>query len=234
MPAEILEWDTAFFGFKVARVRDRALTPEAARRIDAWCAQEGVRCVYFLCGAEDGATVRNAEDHGYRLADIRMTFRWAARNGVSGALGAVRTARPEDVPALEAISRECYQDTRFYNDPGFPRDRVVALYETWIRRSVEGWADAVLVAEDQRGPAGYVTCHGPDRRIGLVGVGAEARGAGVGRTLVGRALEWFAARGAAEVVVPTQGRNYAAQRLYQRCGFAIHSVELWLHKWRLL
>ena len=31
--------------------------------------------------------------------------------------------------------------------------------------------------------------------------------------------------------VVTQGRNYSAQRLYQRCGFITQSTELWYHKW---
>ena len=27
------------------------------------------------------------------------------------------------------------------------------------------------------------------------------------------------------------GRNYAAQRLFQKCGFITKSTELWYHKW---
>jgi hypothetical protein len=33
------------------------------------------------------------------------------------------------------------------------------------------------------------------------------------------------------VQVITQGRNYAAQRLYQRAGFVTRKTELWYHKW---
>lgn len=234
MPAEILEWDTAFFGFRIARVPGGALTPESAAEIDAWCAGEGVRCLYLLCQAEDTVTIRAAEDHGYHLVDVRTTLRWQPGADPDEAAGPARPARPEDLPALQAISRECYHDTRFYNDSGFPRPLVTSLYETWIRRSVEGWADAVLVTEDQLGPTGYVTCHRQGRRIGLVGVASRARGEGVGRTLVGSALGWFQARGAPEVSVSTQGRNAAALRLYQRCGFLVETVELWYHKWRRL
>jgi hypothetical protein len=31
----------------------------------------------------------------------------------------------------------------------------------------------------------------------------------------------------------TQGRNLAAQRLYQRTGFLIRDLQLWYHKWYL-
>lgn len=234
VPAEILDWDTKFFGFRIGRVRHGVLTPTAADAIDEWCAREGVRCLYLLCRGDDLTTSRVAEAHGYHLADIRVTLRWAPEQDTGGQRGEVRPARPEDVPALVAIAQEAFRNTRFYNDPNFPRDRVKALYETWTRKSVEGWADAVLVAEDEAGPAGFITCHLQGSRIGLVGVEEQSRGGGVGQTLVRRAQDWFRERGAAEVLVATQGGNAAAQRLYQRCGFLTHAVELWYHKWRLI
>ena len=34
-----------------------------------------------------------------------------------------------------------------------------------------------------------------------------------------------------QVHVVTQGRNYSAQRLYQRAGFIIDNIETYYHKW---
>lgn len=231
MPADILDWDSGFFGFRIARVRPGVLTPEDAGQLDAWCAREKVRCLYLLCPADHTASIRVAEDHGYRLMDLRTTWRWQPGTEAAKASVLARPARPEVGPALEAISRECYHDTRFYNDPGFPRPLVTRLYETWIRRSVEGFADAVLVTDDHAGPSGYITCHREGWRIGLVGVAERARGQGVGQALVAGALEWFKDRQAPEVLVVTQGRNAAALRLYQSSGFVLESIALWYHKW---
>ena len=47
------------------------------------------------------------------------------------------------------------------------------------------------------------------------------------------ALDWFATQGVEKVTVVTQGRNGAAQRLYQRCGFVTGSIHLWYHKWNV-
>ena len=117
-----------------------------------------------------------------------------------------------------------------------PPEQCSALYQTWIRRScLEDYADAVWVAEIAGQPAGYVTCHldqqAKDGSIGLVGIAEQARGQKVGEQLVKRALDWFAGQGMATVSVVTQGSNIAAQRLYQKCGFASRSLQLWYHKW---
>jgi dTDP-4-amino-4,6-dideoxy-D-galactose acyltransferase len=240
-PCKVLEWDTAFFGFRVARVREEVLTDEIVRQIDAWCHQAGVRCLYFLARADDANTMRLAEDDGFRLVDIRITFgyrsTWAVRGTGNSAdcTALVRRVCPEDIGLLKAIARKAYQDTRFYFDANFPRHLSELLYETWIERSCEGYADAVLVAQLDGVPVGYISCHLDDEphtgRIGLVGVSSQVRGRGVGRTLVSSALEWFQNQGTQEVLVVTQGRNYAAQRLYQRCGFLTQAVQLWYHKW---
>lgn len=239
-PCELLQWDTAFFGFRIARVCGDVLVPERIDQIDAWCRQNGIRCLYFLARSDDATTTRLAEDNGFRLVDIRMTL--ACQN--SGSINAardcpghiqVRYAHPEDVPILQAIARESYCDTRFYYDANFPRQLCELLYKTWITLSCEGYADEVLIAILDGVPVGYVSCH-LDRehgagRIGLVGVSNRVRGQGVGQMLVRSALDWFATQGVQEVTVVTQGRNCAAQRLYQRCGFWTQTVQLWYHKW---
>jgi dTDP-4-amino-4,6-dideoxy-D-galactose acyltransferase len=148
---------------------------------------------------------------------------------------AVRQHRDDDVDALGAIARESHTDTRFYADPGFPNDRCDDLYDVWIRRSCEGWAQVVLVPDEIGSPAAYITVHADDalRRgsIGLVAVASHARGRSLGATLVRGAVAWSHARGLQSISVVTQGRNVAAQRVFQQCGFRTAAVGLWFHKW---
>jgi len=234
-PCELLEWDTEFFGFRIARVAGDSLTAERVAAIDAWCRQQRVDCLYFLSRSNDPGTTRLAEENRFRLVDIRITLRHLGEHHGSVAAESVRAASPKDVPILQAIAGDSYQDSRFYFDSSFPKHLSKALYETWIQRSCEGYADAVLVAEAGGDLTGYVTCHvdhiSGQGKIGLLGVSSRARGQGVGLTLVSAALDWFRSRRIAPVSVVTQGRNHDAQRLYQRCGFLTHSVELWYHKW---
>jgi dTDP-4-amino-4,6-dideoxy-D-galactose acyltransferase len=239
--AEVLPWDSEFWGFRIARATFHTLTRKRAQDVDGWCLDHAVRCLYFLARADDASTPRAAEAWGSRFVDIRMTFGQRRPLALSESRSAaeitptIRPNRPEDLPLLARISRQSYQDSRFYYDGGFPRDRCDLLYETWIANSCRGYADLVLVAELADEPAGFITCH-LDRehqggRIGLVGVSRHAQGQGLGHSLVGEALRWLWLQGARQATVVTQGRNTSAQRLYERCGFVTDAVELWYHQW---
>jgi len=243
-PCELLRWDTAFFGFRVARVRADRLDPARAEQIDRWCIDNDIGCLYFLACSTDASTCRAAEDNHYRLVDIRVTLTNKEPDQAQWRLAAaepsdavVRQVQSQDVQVLVDLACKSHRDSRFYYDLNFPPRLSEALYETWMKRSCDGYADAVLVAELDESVVGYVSCH-LDRehlggRIGLAGVAGGAQSQGVGQKLVDHALEWFAAHGAREVSVVTQGRNCAAQRLYQRCGFLTQQTELWYHKWYL-
>jgi dTDP-4-amino-4,6-dideoxy-D-galactose acyltransferase len=238
-PCEHLPWDSDFWGGTIGRVRGHTLSEKLREQIEGWARACDVSCLYFLARSDDPQTTRLAEDAGFHLVDIRLTLDRPVPEIVTPPSDrdavAVHEVRAADVPRLEAIAANSYHDTRFYADPGFPRDRCDALYRTWIKRSCDGYADAVLVADVEGEPAGYISCHLDDAagigHIGLVGVSPRAQGSGIGGLLVARALQWFAAHSPGRVLVVTQGRNYAAQRLYQRNQFRTCEVQLWYHKW---
>ena len=225
LPCALLEWDTEFWGVRVGRVTEDAPGFEA---VDAWAHENEAACLYFLCPDEPGAAIR-AEEAGYRLTDVRVEL----SRPVGEEASSLRAARPEDEEPLRRMARANHRITRFYADPNFPEDRCDDLYETWIRRSLEGWADAVLVAESEGRPAGYVSLHDRDGTgsIGLIGVDPDARGRQLGRELVLGGVAWCADRGLAEVTVVTQGRNVPALRTFESCGFRTTDVGLWFHKW---
>jgi dTDP-4-amino-4,6-dideoxy-D-galactose acyltransferase len=231
-PCELLPWDTEFWGARIGRVAGGGMTAARAEEVDAWARENGVRCLYFLADGEDTGAAHAAENAGYRLMDVRTEL---ARAASPEPAEGVRPFRPSDLEALRAIARESHRQTRFYADPGFPDERCDDLYDVWITRSTEGWADAVLVAESAGRPAGYVSCHADEDEgngsIGLIAVAEWARGAGLGATLVRAAVDWCADRALGEIRVVTQGRSVPALRLYERCGFTAASVGLWFHKW---
>jgi dTDP-4-amino-4,6-dideoxy-D-galactose acyltransferase len=226
-PCELAAWDSEFWGVRIGRVLGGRLDPAA---VDAWAAAHGVDCLFFLSDDEPG-TAAMAEDAGFRLMDVRVELaRATSAEGTSA-----RRARDEDVAALRRIARSSKWTTRFYADPRFPDARCDDLYEVWLERSYEGWADVVLVVDARGVAAGFVACHA-DRAesrgsIGLISVDESARGRGLGQQLVLGAVSWAAREGLERMTVVTQGRNIDAQRLFQRSGFRTESIALWFHKW---
>jgi ribosomal protein S18 acetylase RimI-like enzyme len=232
----VLDWDSAFFGLRVATAGEGPLAPAEMEQAMKWCEARSIDCLYLLVDASDLATLRSCAEHGFRTVDIRMTYELVfdrARPSTATPPG-IRAARESDIPALRAIASVSHTDSRFYSDGGFDRARCDELYATWIEKSCRGWADVVFVAEHDRAPAGYLSCHAREGRrgeIGLVGIAESAQGRGLGRALVQSGLGWFTERGLERATVVTQGRNVAAQRLYQSAGFRTSSVQLWHHRW---
>jgi dTDP-4-amino-4,6-dideoxy-D-galactose acyltransferase len=230
---QLLDWDSEFFRFRIARLRQSELTPLILSDVFDWCDREEVRCLYFLVSAGSSRIIELAEASGFRMADIRITLvRELGAN--AGSTKSVRAFRESDLASLRAIAAVSHRDSRFYNDLGFPDQRCDELYQTWIERSCRGYADSVLVAEHCLEPAGYVSCHlesGGIGNIGLLAVADGSRGLGLGRELVAGALGFLEKAGCQRVTVVTQGRNCPAQRLYQNCGFRSATVELWYHRW---
>jgi dTDP-4-amino-4,6-dideoxy-D-galactose acyltransferase len=230
-----LDWDSEFFGFGVAAVKGVRFTPESITEIVPWCEAHQVRCLSFLADSTDLEKVWLAENNGFHLVDLRLTLVNEHMAVDAGKWDdTVRPARPADIEPLKEIAGASHHDSRFYSDPGFPKGRADELYRTWIEKSCRGYADAVLVAEHEGRPAGYISCHldSPNTgRIGLLAVGPSAQGKGVGSKLVNGVLLWFVEKGVQRVTVVTQGRNVVAQHLYQRCGFTTYSVQLWYHRW---
>jgi RimJ/RimL family protein N-acetyltransferase len=213
---------------RIGRVLGGRLQPGL---VDAWAREHDVACLYFLARDEAGVAAA-AEDAGFRLMDVRVEL---ARSSAGGERAQLREAVPEDEAVLRRFAREHHRITRFYSDRHFPDERCDDLYETWIARSLAGWADVVLVAELEGRPVGYMTVHADQAAgrgsLGLSSVASEVRGQGLGHALVRGAVGWCRERDLGEVTVVTQGRNVPALRVFERCGFRICDVALWFHKW---
>lgn len=232
-----LEWDSDFFGKRIASVCTETVTGGLLGAAVQKGIEERIDCLYLLLPAEDSSMVREAEASGFHMADIRMTLSKSITpdKSIWQPLSAdIRLSKSEDVPYLSLIAAAGHTDSRFYSDPGFPNELCDRLYATWIEKSCNGYAQAVLVADQNGQATGYTSCHiNPDGsgQIGLVGVSADFQGQGLGKRLIAESLRWFASQGCSMVFVVTQGKNVGAQRLYQKNGFLTSSLQLWYHRW---
>ena len=228
-----LPWDSEFFGVRIARLTPSRLTPDSVSGAFEWCRANRIDCLYFLADSDHRETVQLAQSSAFQFVDIRATL---VHHGAPQAHlrdPAIRPFQPADLAPLQSIARASHHDSRFFFDGRFPEHRCEDLFETWITRSCQGWAQAVFVAECEGAAAGYCTCHveSGSGSIGLVALAPHAQGHGLGRRLIRAALSWFSSQAIATVKVVTQGRNARGQRLYQECGFVTESVMLWFHKW---
>lgn len=234
---ENLPWDSDFFGIRIGRARANRATASLIIEIDSWSKAENVACVYFLADSSDPETLRLLQQNGYAFVDVRACFGQSVRDSNAAAQRqswSVREAKERDIPALRALAAKSHHQTRFYSDGRFPACKCDELYQVWIEKSCRGWAAQVFTCDGKNGPGAYLTCNQPTPgvgEIGLVAVGEDLQGQGVGRSLVRHALSWFVASGTEQVEVTTQGCNVAAQRLYEECGFRVRSANFWFHKW---
>ena len=233
---KVLEWDSAFFSRKIACLYDAGLLLGCAAEFHKWVADNKVDCVYFLAQAADIEPIRLAESQGFKLVDLRLTLSQDLDvcQVASDARSLIRKVERRDIAELKKIAGISHRGSRFYRDGNFNAARCDNLYETWIEKSCDGFADAVFIVELEKTAAGYITCHlqgSTGASIGLLGISESLRGQGVGRSLVTTALAWLREQGRKSVSVATQGHNISAQKLYQRCGFVSQMTEIWYHYW---
>jgi dTDP-4-amino-4,6-dideoxy-D-galactose acyltransferase len=233
-----LDWDSQFFGLRIARVSKDALFNKDLKEILMWCKQHSIDCLYLLTTFEDKFTLRQIENNNFQIVDIRITFKKTIeRNDTSSIKNpffSIRIAQDKDISLLRLIAKRAHRDSRFYFDSKFPDNLCDLLYEEWIEKSCKGYADKVFVAIIKEKPVGYISCDlltNHIGQIGLLGVDEKHQGKGIGSALINAAIRWFFEKGVRSVIVVTQGRNINAIQFYQAKGFIISQLQLWYHKW---
>lgn len=236
MTYDLLDWDSALFGYGVARVGapapDVAQVDEVLGRLRG----QGIRLVYWPVAQALPEPV--VARWGGLLADLRTTFSVDLQ-----ALPAEFLAPPGRIVPyepgmpmsdLEALAIQSGEYSRFAVDPRVPRDGFEAVYTAWIANSVnKSLAREVLVLPAGSRLAGMITLGDKAGRgdIGLIAVDRAFRGKGHGEALVRAAQAWFAANAYRYGQVVTQGRNAAACHLYRKCGYTVETVEHFYHFW---
>ena len=236
----LLKWDTGFFGFPIAQISQGRLNQKIMERANMFCRENQIRLLQFKCDAHHRPSILIAEENDFHFADVRMIYRQKLTEMSSSRLTLpedfnIRLARDSDCVQLREIVRNLYTLSRYYFDTNFPREKVQKFYQDWIEKAVHGCLDdlAWVICEDEKIIGFCSVSLGKERRarIGLFGVDPSLVGQGLGSLLLQDVLVMLADRSVEQVSVVTQGRNYFAQRLYQKMGFLIDRIEIYYHRW---
>lgn len=234
-----MDWDSDFWGFPVAYLSSRYLTENIMHRIEKAVKREEFRLIEYLCNCHDNRSVEIAERNNFHFTDIRLSFEKRIEEGFEYDLPDGITfseAKEKDIPMLKEISKDLYQDSRYFFDENFDRNKVQRFYQLWIKRAVLGEYDDVCFCLYEKGlPLGFcsIKYNVPSKSasIGLFGLARRYQGRGLGKVLLFMVFSQLRKKNIVRIDVVTQGRNYAAQRLYQKAGFLTKATELWYHKW---
>lgn len=233
----LLAWDSEYWGFPVARINGSKLSEGTVKEVIRWCGKHKIRCLYFAADGTCAGTLQAARNHGFRFVDVRVDMQVGASYVAPATRtdGECREARREDLSAMARLARTAHEDTRFFKDTNFDRQKAAEIYALWIARDFREHKVFAATAADTPGSVlGYATANMAENetgRIGLVAVSPAARGRGLGHLLVKNAVAWCQSCGAKGVRVATQGTNVAALRLYEGYGFRVAEVKVWFHRW---
>ena len=234
----ILKWDSSFWGFSVAFLSSRHLTENILYRVNLFIKRNKIRLVEYLCNCHDKLSVNLAEKNDFQFKDIRLTYEKSIKkiknlklkNGMY-----FSTASKKDISKLRKIGKDIYLDSRYYFDDNFKKSKVQEFYMNWVEKSVKKtFDDECYILLKKKNPIAYCSIkylNNKESNIGLIGVDPEESGKGNGQIILNKVFNALYKKGIKRLSVASQGRNYSAQRLYQKAGFLTSSTELWYHKW---
>jgi dTDP-4-amino-4,6-dideoxy-D-galactose acyltransferase len=234
-----LDWDSSFFGFRVARINPKTLNATALKKIIEQLREHEVTLAYWSPDCSD----TEAQAAGYSadgcLADKKITYvselSKLLESPVRGSGQAIEYEGDANNLELEELAIQSGIYSRFKIDPMFPDAKFRELYRTWMRKSISGeLADAVFVIPRTDGKIiGMVTVGHTNGRgqIGLIAVAPGERGKGYGRILMGTAHKFLKSSRYEYSQVVTQMENVSACRLYEICGYQAEKCENVFHFW---
>jgi RimJ/RimL family protein N-acetyltransferase len=231
-PADLLPWDTEFFGFRIGRVHPGRFDPIA---IDAWRRENHIRCLYYQADLADTVSIHSAETLGFQFMDLRSEFFMPLPHTALVNLDFdIRRASLDDLPAIRRISTGIFTNSRFYRDPHFSRSRLDEMYNIWVEKHLRTLNTGLWVAEGSGGIVGFVTANEISSlrvQISLLGVVPAYRGKGLALSLNNTVINHYSGLSFTALEAITQASNHSTFQLNFRCGMKLVRQPAWYHGW---
>lgn len=233
-----LSWDTKFFGWKIGSISLSSPVEKDVNSLINEGKKQKFSLLYVFLPGKYSRRKKVLNQYGGVLVDKKVTFK---RRLVSDD---VHPFSPDPhihsyfhhktTKQLNRLAYEAGHMSRFYKDRRIPRMLYRKLYETWVRKSLNGKiADNVLVYQDQGVILGFITYQIQNSvgKIGLVAVSRKTRGKAIGTKLMRHVFYELKQRKIKNVYVVTQLGNKSACAFYLKNGYHVYKKEYVFHFW---
>jgi len=233
---KILDWDSRFFGYKVASVQASDLKHDKLVKILSDLKKESCKLVYCFVDPADEVTNNTIHKLSGMLVDEKVTYYIQGfeenHSLTSGQIQPYTITYPSARIKDLALQSGIY--SRFKVDPGFRNNEYENLYTEWIVKSVDkSFADEILVYFDDNEEKGFISLSAKNNigSIGLLAVDERERGKSIGKKLINATFVYFINNAVGEIEVVTQKANRTACAFYESQGFKVKSITNVYHIW---
>lgn len=229
-----LEWDSNFFGYKVALIENE--NGDSLIDLLSVLKKGHYKLAYlFAPPSETGLNVEAAANSGIQV-DTRMVLNQQLEQEYQLPAGVEFYASAFAEPELEELAIRSGIYSRFASDPRIGIEKFKELYTIWLRRSLlKETANETIVCRKDKKIIGFITLSidtgARIAKIGLVAVAEGMEGKGIGTKLIGACKHYAYKMNCQQLEVVTQKRNESAMGLYIKNGFKTKEELNTFHFW---
>lgn len=232
----ILDWDSQFFGYKIACMKAWKLETKRLHEIIGDLYKNKISLVYCYSNPNDKISNKSLLNICGTLTDQKITFCKHVKTDNNflwpDYIKPYRLNYASNKLKLLSLQSGLY--SRFNVDPNFINNEYEKLYLEWIDKSVKKYiSKEILVYYKDNDEKGFVTLD-IDAELGTIGLFAVdelERGKSIGKNLMNAALHYFEGKNVVRVEVVTQKTNIIACEFYNSMNFKIKNVENIYHLW---
>ncbi|SKB37099.1 Acetyltransferase (GNAT) family protein [Salegentibacter holothuriorum] len=228
---EILDWDSQFFGSKIARINSN-ISQKHYQQAILELYGEAVDLVYFNSAFELKETAYYSVLKIDEMVELSKELKFKKKFHPKIKF----FDQPNATPGMKEQVKRIARQSRFYFDNNIEKSKVYELYDIWLDKSVnKKGADAVLVYEDNAEVKGFATIKRIENGTGIIplmGVEAKSEGKGISFMLM-EAIETYLLENNCKILKSTtQAKNIKALKVYERFGIQCKSSYAINHLWR--
>ena len=228
-----LEWDSTFFGFKVAKIESNTSSELLSVELRKLIKQD-YSLVYYFTKEKISSSNSILSIFNGKLVDKKITY-FKKLTGVNNIdpTEILKYSGEEEFDKLMELVIQSGEYSRFRIDERIASDKFKSLYRLWFMNSIQKNKMRAVYLYGKTRKKGFISLSKKIDRasIELLAVDNEFRGMGIGHKLILTAENWAIDQGLKYLQVVTQKDNMNACKFYENRKFLLDKMDYVYHFW---